>query len=201
MRTTRRALTLIEVVISTMLIAGLMLAAMNAVGASVLERERTVDQARGQLLAEDLLDAISALPYSDPDLAIDLGIIKIESDEGSPTQWGSFDDVDDFDGWSASPPTDGDGTALAGYSKSWTRSVEVKLVNADTLADLGVLSGGQGVKRITVTVTHDRKVVGRAVGLRTLGADAIRSGMPPADASDDGGGLLDVLGIGGLLGR
>ncbi|MEQ8770659.1 MAG: hypothetical protein RIB60_09130 [Phycisphaerales bacterium] len=191
-RAWRRGLTMVEAVISTLLVAGLMVAAMDAVGASVVTREKIVQETRGQQLADSMLQAISNFAYTDPDGGLDLGVIKIESGEETGAGWGRFDDVDDFDGWSASPPQARDGSALPGYSKRWTRSVEVALVRRDSLDDIGLLSGGEGVKRIVVSVTRDGAVVGRAVALRTLGTDLARAGESPA--ADDGGGLLDPLG-------
>ncbi len=190
-RAWRRGISLVEVVISTLLVAGLMVAAMDAVGASVRSREKIVHEARGQQLADSMLDAICALAYSDPDAALDLGVIKIESGEETGPGWGRFDDVDDFDGWSASPPQASDGTALPGFAKRWTRTVEVSLVRRDSLEGIGAITGGEGVKRIVVTLTRDGMVVGRAVGLRSLGADLAGAGESPAGAS--GGGLVDKL--------
>lgn len=186
-----RGLTLVEVVISTMLIAGLMVAAMDAVGASVLAREKIVNSIRGQLLADELLDHIVTLAYLDPDTA-SLGVDSIFRDEMWATNWGAFDDVDDFVMWSATPPQDADGAGLAGYTGRWRRSVDVSFVDRESFAPLSIFSGGNGVKRITVVVTYNNVEVGRAVALRTMGTDYARFGYP--DEDDGGGSVLDALG-------
>ena len=61
-----------------------------------------------------------------------------------------FDDVDDYDGWSASPPQAKDGTVLKDYD-GWTRKVEVVYA---TPSDPGISPVTDlGLKRISVTVT------------------------------------------------
>ncbi|GJM18654.1 MAG: hypothetical protein DHS20C14_08670 [Phycisphaeraceae bacterium] len=191
-----RGLTLVEVAISTVLIAGLMVSAMNAVGASVVAREQAVDSVRGQLLAETMLDAIVTLPYQDPGLGLGIGPIEIDLDDGLPTKWGQFDDVDDFNGWSSSPPEAADGSAIPGYTSDWQRAVSVRYLEPISLAQQGGLSANTGVKRITVTVKHHGRTVGTAVGVRTQGADTAREGAP---APDDDGGILGGI-LGGLFG-
>ncbi len=62
-----------------------------------------------------------------------------------------FDDVDDYHGWSASPPQFRNGTALPDYN-GWTRSATVEFSNIN--APGGKAAGSAtGAKRITVTVT------------------------------------------------
>ncbi len=90
--------------------------------------------------------------------------IGIDDSEGTSNRT-DFDDVDDYHGWSASPPEAKDGTALADYT-GWTRSVTVEYVNP--LQPGGTAVGSDnGAKRITVTVTDPRGSETKLIGVRT----------------------------------
>ena len=76
----------------------------------------------------------------------------------------AFDDVDDYHGLSESPPKKRDGTSLTAYS-GWTRSVNVGWV---TGADLNLSSASDtSIKRITVTITRNKKKLAELVAVRT----------------------------------
>ena len=75
-----------------------------------------------------------------------------------------FDDVDDYDGWSSTPPQDRSGTVRSDLA-GWTREVSVKWVKpADPT---GVTASDEGVKRIIVTVKKDGVVLAQQFVLRT----------------------------------
>ena len=104
----------------------------------------------GDSLAQDLMAEILNEAYEEPDDAPNFGR---ESGEGvgSRVNW---DDVDDYAGWSKSPPKAKDDTILSGFD-AWTRSVEVVWVKP---ADLNTVVGTKtGVKRISVTVSRNRR--------------------------------------------
>jgi hypothetical protein len=72
--------------------------------------------------------------------------------------------VDDYDGWSASPPQLADGTTMPDLA-GWTRSVHV--TRADPL-DVSQASGAEsGIKRITVQVTHLGAPAAELTAIRT----------------------------------
>jgi len=158
----RRGLTLAEAVVSMLIVSVMLVAALNTVGASRTTQKKTADRSRGFLLAENLMSEVLQQAYEDPDLAPgSFGLEGAEVGDGSRSLW---DDVDDYDGWSASPPQQKDGTEL-GEFKGWTRSVEVRWVNP---AELATLSGTDtGVKRVVVTVTDGATVVVSLVAIRT----------------------------------
>jgi hypothetical protein len=87
-----------------------------------------------------------------------------EIDEGTSTRL-DFDDVDDYDGWTASPPQEKDGTELTEYA-GWTRNVTVEFVDAFAPGGSATVSD-TGAKRITVTVTDPRGAETTVVSVRT----------------------------------
>lgn len=157
----RRGFSIIEVVISMLIIGGLMVAAMGAVGAAAATDRLTMDTARACLLAEELLTEILLKAYSEPDGASGLGK---DSGEASGGTRALFDDVDDFDGWVETPVRQADGTAVPGTT-GWERRVEVVWVSASDPAKQSPTE--TGVKRITVEVRRDGRPLARLTALRT----------------------------------
>ena len=158
----RSGLTMVEVVVSMVIVAVLLAAALNTVGAVAMSRRTVTDRARAGGLAEDLMAEILDQAYEDPQSAP--GTIGLEADEVANGNRALWDDVDDYNGWSASPPQQKAGTIIAGFEE-WTRRVSVarvQLVNPTQTA-----GSDTGVKRITVTVLHGDKEAARLVALRT----------------------------------
>lgn len=161
---TNTAFSLAETVVSVALVGGLLVVALNTVGDTTLGRQKMGDRGRGQLLARDLMTEILRQVYEDPD---DSPTFGPETSESTGSRAG-FDDVDDYSGWSASPPQKKDGTQIPDRTE-WQRSVAVEYVDANGLTT--VVGSDEGVKRITVTVTRNDVVVSSLVGVRTRGAD------------------------------
>jgi len=163
-RVTPRGFTLVEAVMS-MLIVGLMLvAALNTVGASKIAQARNAEQSLGPMLAEDLMAEILSQNYQEPTDPVQFGREAGEPG-GDRSTW---DDVDDYDGWDSSPPEvlqNKDGTAIPDLS-GWGREVKVVFVDPG-LVNTSV--SDIGLKRIQVTVTHMGRVVAELWGLRTSG--------------------------------
>jgi MSHA pilin protein MshD len=158
----RPAFTLTEAVVSIAIVGVMLVAALNTVGASQTTRKTMGDRSRGMLLAEDLMSEILQQHYEDPDYALgSFGLAAAEVGDGSRALW---EDVDDYDGWSASPPQAKDGTELTGFD-GWTRAVSVSWV---TRADPAVVSASDtGVKVVVVTVSCDGQEVATLTALRT----------------------------------
>ena len=95
--------------------------------------------------ADALMEEIASKPFDEPSL--DCGSFGTE--EGTRA---SYDDVDDFDGLSSSPPKRINGTNLSDYG-GFTRSVAVDNVTAAS-PDPGspAADGSTNYKRVTVTV-------------------------------------------------
>jgi len=157
----RRGFTLIEAVMS-MLVVGLMLvASLNTVGASKIAQSRNAEQTVGPMLAEDLMAEILNQYYEEPIDAVQFGREAGETG-GDRSTW---DDVDDYDGWSKSPPKNKDGSDIPDLA-DWGRKVTVVFVDSGLV---NTTTSDIGHKRIKVTVTHKGRVVAELWGLRTSG--------------------------------
>jgi type II secretory pathway pseudopilin PulG len=152
--------TVIEAVISTIIVAIMLVAALGTVGASRLVQQETSLADRGRLLAESLLAEIMQQQYQDPNEPVVFGS---EADEATATRV-DFDDVDDYHGWSAGPPVAKDGTALT-IAPGWTRNVAVVWVDPQNPATIETTESG--VKRITVTARCNNVTHATLVALRT----------------------------------
>jgi hypothetical protein len=75
-----------------------------------------------------------------------------------------YDDVDDYHGWSATPPTAKDGTTLRN-SAGWTQGVVVRWV--DPSQPEQVVGAESGAKRIIVTISYNGVPQASLVAVRT----------------------------------
>lgn len=167
-RSRRRALTLVEMAVSIVLVGVGLVVALGTVGASKLSQLNVSTGRQGHMLAQDLMTEILMQDYEEP---VDTPTFGRESGE-SDDHRSNYDDVDDYDGWSASPPQRKDGTDLVGLD-DWERSVDVAWVNPSS--DMAVVLTNTGVKRITVTVKYNNSPVATLVALKTIG-------LPPLEA-------------------
>src|SRR5262245_60602247 len=88
----RCALTLVEVVASTMIVSMLAVATLNSLGAATRSADAIGNRAIAAGLADELISEIVQKPYSDPDGS---AVFGTESGESS-TPRSAFDDVDDY---------------------------------------------------------------------------------------------------------
>lgn len=160
-RTSQRGFSLLEATVATLLVGLVFVAAVQTL--AVL-RWRTISQAdrnRAQVLAWELMSEILSKAYEEPQtVTTSLGPEAPETSLGRP----AFDDVDDYAGWSQSPPTTPDGipqTELQG----WTMSVSVAWVDP---ADMrSVRSEETGMKHVEVTVCRGQMVLARLLAYRS----------------------------------
>ena len=111
-------------------------------------------------LAQQMMSEVLQQEYEE-----DGGNFGTESGESSARS--DFDDMDDYNGWNESPPTDKAGTALSGYT-GWTIDVDVQKVWPDS--PTWVRSDGsadKGLRLITVTVTDPNSNQTTIYGLRS----------------------------------
>ncbi len=160
----RRGLTLVEMAVSVVLVGVMLVAALNTVGASKLGQRKLYGRRQGHQLAQDLMAEILQQDYADAAAGPDsFGVEGDEVGDGSRALW---DDVDDYDGWSATPPQRKDGTVTADLD-GWARAVSVEWVGATDISQ--IVGSNEGAKRVTVTVSHDDVPVAELVALRTIG--------------------------------
>lgn len=167
-RKTRAGLSIVEVVVSTMLVALVLIGAMDCVGAVIRGRMVTGDTVRAQQLADQLMAEILDKDYLEP---IEPPVFGRETSESGSvrTDW---DDVDDFHLWNGSPPRDQAGTPMPD-SSDWQRGVVVEWVDPNDPAK--IVGIDQGVKRITVTVQRNSEVLAQRMTLRS---DSYRGAAP-----------------------
>lgn len=144
-----------------MIVVSMMAAtALTTVRLSVKSQYKSSERAAGGLLASALMAEIVALPYQDPNLpTLALGTEAGEATSSRAT----WNDVDDYNGWTESPLQNKDGTVIPNTT-GWQRSVVVEWVNAanPTVTSLVETS----CKRIAVTVKHNGVVVATRVCLK-----------------------------------
>jgi type II secretory pathway pseudopilin PulG len=156
----RCALSLIEVVASTMIVGLMAVAALNSLGAATRSSESIGNRAVAAGLADELMSEIVQSPYKDPSQTPDLG--RESGEPSSPRS--SFDDLDDYDGWNKSPPQYRDGAAIPDRS-DWRQRVQVRYVlPSDPTQELG---SDQGAKRIRVIIEYRDQIVARQFAVRT----------------------------------
>ena len=152
--------TLVEAVMSLIIVSVMFVAALSTVGASRLSQHKFSLGSRAQLLAESLMTEILRQDYQDPN---GQSVFGCETGESSSTR-ADFDDVDDYNGWSSSPPVNKDGTLIPDLT-GWTRSVTVEWVEPLNVTQVRLYE--TNVKRITVTVSYDGITLVSLAGIRS----------------------------------
>ena len=158
----RRGLTLIETVISMVVVSLLFAAALNASGAAAATRVVTDGRRQGEELCQALMAEILSKPYFDPETGSNgLGS---EAGEANGTDRTGFDDVDDFNGWTASPPVERSGVTIPNTT-GLTRSVTVEKLSRSTGSDLFTNAGE--VKVVRIQVKRNSKLLYELVAVRS----------------------------------
>jgi len=156
----RRGLTLVESLVSMLIVSGLLVSALNTLGAVNWGYANISNRAKGELLAQELAGEILEMEYAEP---VDTPVFGTEAGESS-TSRAAYDDVDDYHGWTATPPQDHAGTVLTGWD-GWSRTVKVQYVQKNNVTLLAV--SDQGAKRITVTVKYQNKTQASLIAVRS----------------------------------
>lgn len=171
--TRRRAMTLAEAVMAMLIVSVMLLAALDLVSSSRLSEKILADQCIAESLAEDLMAEILNQPYADP---VD-GVASFgrTSAENAPGDRSLFDDIDDYDEWSESPPARKDGTEMNDYA-GWSREVVVDRVEQSDLSS--VAASDKGIKRIVVTIKQDGRAAATLTAFRT---SAWQTGLASSD--------------------
>ena len=161
----RCGFTLIESVLSILIVSVMFVAAMSATANSRANQQLTADHSQGMLLADMLMTEILQRAYLGANATNTLGR---ELGESATIRTG-WDDVDDYHNWTASPPKESDGTDLSDLA-GWERSILISYVNS---VNLKLKSGGTntGIKCIQVIVKHNGRIVAKLDTLRTGAKD------------------------------
>lgn len=168
----RHGLTIVEVMVSSLLVGLILVASLNTLGSVLITRRNAVSLQIGPCLASEMMSEIMQKAYADPENPN--SSIGLDASETAGLRR-TFDDVDDYNGWTQTSPLREDGTALD-YAAGWKREVSVEHVVSDTLESS---SNSTGLKRIFVAVTSPEGI--------TTTQDALRSswGMIERSPSKD----------------
>lgn len=158
-------MTLVEVIVSMLLLTAVLGGALSAVTLSARGQNSTSDALTARMLAADLLEVICDFPYDDPadNTEFDVGGDEVDADKTT------FDDLDDFHGWTETPPSRMNGTAIPGAS-AWTRTVTVEWV--DPLSPSTTSGSESGAKLVTITVERAGATYASMSRVRTRALDA-----------------------------
>lgn len=157
----RRAFTIVEAALSTIVIGVMLVAALNTVAASRASQARTAYRTRGVELVKSLMAEITVQAYEDN--LLPLGNFGLPLAKAGANR-SKYTDVDDYDGLLDAPPRAKDGTALPDCA-DWSRSVRVRWVNPANPDTTSVVD--TGAKRITVTALR--------AGVPIVTIDAVRT--------------------------
>ncbi|MEM9372421.1 MAG: hypothetical protein AAGA55_02155 [Planctomycetota bacterium] len=162
----RRGVTMMEAVIGTLLVGGVLAGTLGVVGPTARSSRLAGDVVIASYLAAEMLAEIEAQAFEDPDSA-DRAFGPEPGESGGNRS--RFDDVDDYLAWSSAPQSTA-GALTAGLSDGWLVSVGVVYANAgnpnaDAAADTGI-------KRVTVSVTKNEVLLHQQSVLRTRGFDS-----------------------------
>lgn len=168
-RAHRCGFSLVETTISIILVGGLLISAVGTLGSAVRARQIRAERSKATLVAQQLITEVLQAAYKESELggtvkekagnvAVALPVLETPEPDNFGPETGEadgsrtyFDDIDDYDDWSASPPQEWDGTVLTEYT-GWTRQVSVTYADQFTLIPTGTVTD-TGLKLITVTVT------------------------------------------------
>ncbi len=160
----RRGMTLVEAMISIVVVAVMLTTAVGMVGSAAKMRKIQAGQMRAPAVATALMTEVLAARYQDTDKPTNWGT---ESGENGSTRE-NYDDIDDYDGWTSVPPKYKNGQALPGCT-GWKENIKVYRAS---LSDPSATFGSEtGLRRICVTITDDRGAVTTLTALRTADRD------------------------------
>ena len=169
-------MTIVEATVSMVIVSVMLVAALRTVAMARISQRSLADRSRGEQLGVDLINEILAQSYMD---AVDLDVFGLEVGKSSANR-SQFSDVDDYNGWSESPPQDRSGNALAGLT-GWSRSVKVQWADPTTWAPSA--QSNTGLKLITVSVSNQGKPVATVTAYRSIAwTDTIPA---PTDATSN----------------
>jgi type II secretory pathway pseudopilin PulG len=158
----RSALSLFEVVASTMIVGLMAVAALQTLGAATRSADSLGNRAVALGLADELMSEILQTAYNDPNQTPTFGR---ETGETAGLR-SAFDDVDDYNGYSQSPPKYRDGTTIPDRT-NWSQKVTVAYVQPGNPVQATAGNTDQGAKRVKVAIEYNGRVLAEQYALRT----------------------------------
>ena len=201
MRQRRRRLatgfTMVEATLCVVIVGVLLVASTRTFGSLAQARRLRLESRLANMLAQQLLTEAEQVPFQNAPTNPTFG--------PTPGQLrATFAAVDAYNGYTASPPTDHSGTALAGYN-GWTEAAAVAFVDP---ANPNTVVSTSNLKRVIVTVTAPSRKTYALVGLRSAfgayelqptsltnyvtGVSVAVQGASPATAVDTGAHPLNI---------
>lgn len=155
----RKAFSLIEVLVATMLVGIAVAALMFSTASYTQANGYGIDISTAEFLIQEIKEMSFSLSVVDPQNGD--ATFGPEADE---TTTAGYDDLDDFDGAELSPPIDMTGTELADFS-SFTQKITVENVSHADLNTV-VADHASSIVKITVTVTKNGKEISSSSWIR-----------------------------------
>ncbi len=167
--------TLIEAAICTLVVAVMLAAALSVVGSAARGALREREWRRAQSFAKTVMNEALAAAFNDPQGGSGFGI---DAGENLSNRF-TFDDVDDFNGYTESGLTEASGKALP-WGAGWTLKMSVQNVAPSDPTTLRPDADDTGLRRVTVTVAAPGGHAYHLLGLKA------RSGIGDAFAPQVG---------------
>lgn len=145
-----RGLTLMETALATVIVGLAVLALVNLIAATNIQTSYSQKQTTAFMLANQIREAMVGMPFNDPLTGTHAG-----GPNTGQTNVSQFNDVEDFDGYVASPPIDSHRQPITTLG-SWQQSVSVTLIGDNNGANLNSTTGNLGaiVERVRVTISY-----------------------------------------------
>ncbi len=153
----RNGFTLIEVLIAVLLVGLSITALVMASNSFTMANSMGADLSTAEFLVEQIRELTTLMAVVDPETTI----ATFGPEEPSLA---SYDDVDDFDNVTFSPPIDASRTAMANFT-GFSQQVVVQNVNASDFEDVEA-DHSTAFVRITVTVRQNGALITTASWLR-----------------------------------
>ena len=168
----RRGLQMVEVAVASVVVATLLVAALNLLSATMRGAKVASQISLGDQLAVSMMEEIQGHTYGWPASVLD-------------STRESFQSVADYGQWRASPPVDLKGSPIA--DASWERSVAVRPLIADGNRLVEASTADTGCLKVTVTVKRNGKTVRELSSLRCEVWDNVQ------DLSDESARHVDAI--------
>jgi len=149
----RAGFTLIEAALVTTIISFGVLAMLQLLAVGTVANNDGAEMSTAINLAKGVRELMVGLPVADPT---------------TPTHWGAeagetlagangYDDIDDYDGKTYSPPIDARKTSITAF-QGWSQTIRVQSIDPNLLTAT-VPNGTTAAVRVTVSVIHNGKTV------------------------------------------